>query len=85
LSECKYLKEKIEDALELMKSEDRQKVNLTDADANHMKAGGSKDIRPDYNCQAVVTGDGIIVVAEAVTEANDQNQLIPMVDQSKYK
>ena len=48
-----------------------------------MKAGGSKDIRPSYNCQASVTEDGVIVAAEAVTKANDQNQLQPMIEQSE--
>ncbi len=35
-----------------MKEEEREKINLTDRDANHMKTGGSKDIRRGYNCQA---------------------------------
>src|SRR3990172_1362645 len=75
LSNRKYLKGKIEEALETMKEENREKINLTDRDANHMKSGGSKDIRPGYNGQAVVTESGVIVVAgEAVTEANDRNQ-----------
>ncbi len=50
-----------------------------------MKAGGSKDIRPSYNCQVAVTEDGAIVAAEAVTEANDQNQLKPMIEQSESR
>ncbi|MEB2309606.1 MAG: hypothetical protein OZ917_09945, partial [Candidatus Brocadiaceae bacterium] len=36
-----------------------------------MKSGGSKDIRPGYNCQA------------AVTDANDRNQLKPMMEQTE--
>src|SRR3989337_205909 len=74
LSDRTYLKGKIEEALEIMKEENREKINLTDRDANHMKSGGSKDIRLGYNCQAVVTDSGIIVAGEAVTEANDPNQ-----------
>lgn len=54
-----------------MKEEEREKINLTDRDANHMKTGGSKDIRRGYNCQA------------AVTDANDRNQLKPMVEQTE--
>ena len=66
-----------------MKGEGKEKINLTDRDANHMKPGGSKDIRPGYNCQAVVTESGIIVAGEAVTEANDRNQLKPMIEKTE--
>jgi transposase len=83
LTNRKYLKSRIEEALIILKEEDREKINLTDKDANHMKAGGSKDVRPSYNCQAAVTDDGIIVAAEAVTEANDRNQLEPMIEQTE--
>jgi len=83
LSDRTYLKSKIEEALEIMKEENREKINLTDRDANHMKSGGSKDIRPGYNCQAAVTESGIIVAGEAVTEANDRNQLKPMIEQTE--
>ena len=82
LSNREYLKGEIKAAIERMKDEDRKRINLTDGDANYMKAGGSKDIRPSYSCQTSVTEDGVIVAAEAVTEANDQNQLQPMIEQS---
>ena len=81
LSDRKYLKSKIEEALEIMKEEEKEKLNLTDRDANHMKSGGSKDIRPGYNCQAAVIECGIIVAAESVTDANDRNQLKPVIEQ----
>ncbi len=83
LANRKYLKGKIEEALEIMKEEDRKKINFTDKDANPMKAGGSKDVRPSYNCQAAVTDDGLIVAAEAVSEANDRNQLKPVIEQTE--
>ena len=83
LSNREHLKGEIEAALAQMKEEDKKKSNLTDGDAYHMKAGGSKDIRPSYNCQASVTEDGVIVAAEAVTKANDQNQLQAMIEQSE--
>ena len=83
LSDRTYLKKKIEEALEVMKEEGKEKINLTDRDANHMKSGGSKDIRPGYNCQAAVTESGIIVAGEAVTEANDRNQLKPMIEKTE--
>ncbi|HQU32656.1 MAG TPA: transposase, partial [Candidatus Brocadia sapporoensis] len=66
-----------------MKEEGKEKINLTDRDANPMKSGGSKDIRPGYNCQAAVTESGIIVTAESVTEANDRNQLKPMIEKTE--
>ncbi|MFQ5965189.1 MAG: transposase, partial [Candidatus Scalinduaceae bacterium] len=83
LSGREYLKEKIEDALKEMKKEDRKKINLTDSEAKHMKAGGSKDIRPGYNCQAAATEEGVIVAVDAVTEANDHGQLEPMIEQTE--
>ena len=49
----KWLSE-IEEALKIMKEEERKKINLTDRDANHMKTGGSKDIRPGYNITTVI-------------------------------
>ena len=67
--------------MEIMKEEEKEKINLTDKDANYMKAGGSKDIRPGYNCQAAVTESGIIVARESVTDANDRNQLKPVIEQ----
>ncbi len=66
-----------------MKKEDRKKINLTDSEANHMKAGGSKDIRPGYNCQAAATEEGVIVAVDTVTEANDHGQLEPMIEQTE--
>ena len=83
LSNRKYVKSKIHEALEILKDERRKKVNLTDQDANYMKSGGSKDIRPGYNCQASVTEDGVIVAANTVTEANDHDQLEPMIEQTE--
>src|SRR3990172_6631747 len=65
LSDRKYLKRQIEEALKIMKEEEKEKINLTDRDANHMKTGGSKDIRPGYNCQAVVTAVGFIMAADS--------------------
>jgi len=83
LGNRKYVKGKIHEALEMLKDEQRKKINLTDQDANYMKSGGSKDIRPGYNCQAVSTEDGIIIAADAVTDANDHDQLKPMIEQTE--
>ena len=42
LSDRTYLKKKIEEALEVMKEEGKEKINLTDRDAHHMKTGGEQ-------------------------------------------
>ena len=42
LSDRTYLKKKIEEALEVMKEEGKEKINLTDRDANYMKSGEAK-------------------------------------------
>lgn len=78
-----YVKTRIQEALEMLKHEERSKVNLTDKDAHYMKSGGSKDIRPGYNSQAAVTEEGVIVAAEAVAEVNDHDQLKPMIEQTE--
>jgi transposase len=83
LSNRSYLKNKITAAVNKMKEEDIKKLNLTDVTATNMKAGGSKDIRPGYNCQAASTVDGVITVAEAVMEANDRHQLEPMIEKTE--
>ena len=84
LSNRNYVKSKIHEALEMLNDERRRKqVNLTDSDAHYMKSGGSRDIRPGYNSQAVSTEDGIIVAADVVTEANDHDQLEPMIEQAE--
>jgi transposase len=83
LSNRKYLKSKIEEALEVMEKENIEKMNLTDWDASNMKCGGSKDIRPSYNCQAAVTEEGFIVAVEPMMEPNDKEALEPMIDQSE--
>lgn len=84
LSDRNYLKNKIEEAINILKEDDsRKKVNLSDRDSNNMKAGGSKDIRPSYNCQASVTEEGFILAASSVSESNDKNQLEAMIDQTE--
>ena len=84
LSNRNYLKVKIKEALKVMEEENISKLNLTDKEAHHMKAGGSKDIRPGYNCQASVSEDEVIVAAEATTDPNDCNQLEPIIEKSKF-
>lgn len=83
LTKNKNLREKIKETIKKMKEEDKGKINLTDHEARNMKAGGSKDIRPGYNCQAGVSEEGVIVVAEAVAEANDCQQLENIIEKAE--
>ncbi len=55
LSSRTYLKKKIEEALEIMKEEGKEKINLTDKDANHMKSGDG--YVPDRNFQHYKSGE----------------------------
>ena len=56
-----------------------EKINLTDADSKFMKdAKGVID--PSYNCQVSVSEEQVIIGAEVVGEANDREQLVPMIE-----
>ena len=82
LSNRNYLKRQIEEALKVMKEEGEGKDKSYRQRRQSHEDRGSKDIRPGYNCQAAVTEEGFIVAAEAATDANDRNQLKPMVEQT---
>jgi len=56
---------------------DEAKANTTDPDSGIMKT--RQGYLQGYNAQAVVTMDQIIVAADVTNEANDQNQLVPML------
>ena len=62
---------------------DKDQINLTDEDSRIMKvAGGGFD--QCYNAQAVVaTGSMLIVAAEVTQAANDNGQLMPMIEKLK--
>ena len=83
LSDRKYLKRQIEEALKIMKEEEKGEDKSYRQRCQSHEDRGSKDIRPGYNCQAVVTEVGFIMAAETVTDANDRNQLKPMVAQTE--
>ena len=56
--------------------------NFTDPESRIMKDGATKSFVQAYNAQAAVDGEAQIVVAAAVTqEANDKQQLVPMLTQ----
>jgi len=76
------LKREIEKILEQFESGDnsvKEKINLTDEDAQLMKSKGRIDT--NYNCQGSVSMDGIVVAQYVATVANDKEQLLPMVEQ----
>lgn len=61
-----------------------QVMNPTDPDSQVMKDGASGALVQAYNAQAVVDGQGqIIVAAEVTTECNDKGQLVPMVERMR--
>jgi hypothetical protein len=56
--------------------------NFTDPDSRIMKDGATKSFVQAYNAQAAVDGHAQVIVAAAVTqEANDKQQLVPMLTQ----
>jgi transposase len=58
--------------------------NFTDPESRIMKDGASKGFEQAYNAQAVVDSTAQIIVAAAVTqEANDKQQLQPMLEKVK--
>lgn len=75
------LREKIRSALKHLDEHEQDHVHPNDPDARMMIDGrGRTDF--SYNAQAVVDGQaGVIVAADVTNQANDQQQLGPMVDQ----
>jgi len=56
--------------------------NFTDPESRIMKDGATKSFVQAYNAQAAVDGEAQVIVAAAVTqEANDKQQLVPMLRQ----
>lgn len=56
--------------------------NFTDPDSRIMKDGATKSFVQAYNAQAAVDGHAQVIVAAAVTQdANDKQQLVPMLTQ----
>ena len=60
--------------------EKKAQRNFTDADSRIMKDGATGGFVQGYNCQAVVDSHAQIIVAAALTQqANDKQQLVPML------
>jgi len=60
----------------------KQQRNFTDPESRIMRDGATKSFEQAYNAQAGVDCDSQIIVSADVTqEANDKQQLVPMVEQ----
>jgi len=75
------LKKKLEEVMQRFKQE-KQKINLTDPDAKFMKTDNGS-IKTSYNAQAAVTDKQLIVAADVITDPNDRNALIPMIEKTE--
>ncbi len=63
------------------KPQPKAQRNFTDPESRIMKNGATKSFEQSYNCQAAVDDDRQIIVATHVTqEANDKQQLKPLVE-----
>lgn len=74
------LRNKIRASLAQLQQSGRDHVNPVDPEAHMMKTSGGG--RLGFNAQAVADSDsGMIVAADVSTDANDERQLTPMLDQ----
>lgn len=63
------------------KPEDKAQRNFTDPDSRIMKDGATKGFEQAYNTQIVVDDEAQIIVAADVTQqANDKQQMLPMLE-----
>lgn len=66
------------------KPDPKAQINFTDPESRIMKDGATKSFEQCLNCQAVVDGESQIILASGVTqEANDKQQVVPMVEKMK--
>ncbi|NIQ88524.1 MAG: IS1182 family transposase [Deltaproteobacteria bacterium] len=66
------------------KPSSKSQRNFTDPESRIMKDGASKSFEQAYNCQAAVDEESQIIVATNVTQqANDKQQLEPLVEEIK--
>lgn len=70
---------RLDEALKRLEEEEKEKVNLTDAEANFMQERHGV-IKPAYNCQVAASPEQVIVAYDTVCDATDIKQLEPMVE-----
>lgn len=81
LTKSRNLKERIREALNALASTDKKQVNQTDPDCAMMHS--IQGNHTGYNVQSVIDDEhGLIVQAEAVTDANDARQFARQIDQA---
>jgi transposase len=81
LAKNQNLKERIKEALKSFASSDKKQVNQTDPDCAMMHS--VQGSHASYNIQSVVDDEhGLIVQAEAVSDANDARQFARQIDQA---
>jgi len=65
------------------KPEGKAQRNFTDPESRIMKDGATKSFEQCYNCQAAADESQVIVATGGTQEANDKNQVKPMVEAIK--
>jgi hypothetical protein len=69
---------------EEVKPDEKAQKNFTDPDSRIMRDGATKSFEQSYNCQAMVDDQAQVIVAAQVTQqANDKQQVEPLVEQMK--
>jgi transposase len=69
---------------EAVRPEEKAQKNFTDPDSRIMRDGATKSFEQSYNCQAVVDSQAQVIVAAQVTQqANDKQQVKPLIDEMK--
>jgi len=69
---------------EKVKPAPKAQRNFTDPDSRIMRDGATKSFEQSYNCQAVVDSQAQVIVAAQVTQqANDKQQVKPLVEEMK--
>jgi len=71
-------------ASETARPAEKAQRNFTDPDSRIMRDGATKSFEQSYNCQAIVDSEAQVIVAAQVTQqANDKQQVQPLVEQMK--
>lgn len=67
-----------------VKPEAKAQRKFTDPDSRILRDGATKSFEQSYNCQAVVASETQVILAEQVTQqANDKEQVKPLIEQMK--